>query len=181
VPGSAGMDDLPNHAAASGLAPLPGDEPGSRRRLPSRVMAYWRLRAALEGVVVVGLGIVGALGLDWFTPVIRWVVVGLAAAWFFGVGVLVAPPIRRRLFWYSLSDSEIDVQHGWLVETRTVIPMSRVQHLKTEQGVLARRFRLADLHIHTAAGAIVLHGMDQAEADTIRGLISTLAGLSDDT
>jgi membrane protein YdbS with pleckstrin-like domain len=175
------MDDLSNHAVASGLPPLPGDEPGSRRRLPARVLAYWRLRAFVAGVVVVGVGVFGALELDWFTPVIRWVVVGLAAAWFFGVGAVLAPPIRRRFFWYSLSDSEIDVQHGWLVETRTVVPMSRVQHLKTEQGVLARRFRLADLHIHTAAGAIVLHGMDQSEADAIRGRISVLAGLSDDT
>lgn len=96
------------------------------------------------------------------------------------VGAVIRPPIRRRLFWYSLSDREIDLQHGWLVQTRTLVPMNRVQHLKSEQGLLARRFRLSDLHIHTAAGSVLVQALDEDEAADVRARISLLAHLADD-
>jgi membrane protein YdbS with pleckstrin-like domain len=170
----------PATSGEAALPPLPGDDPGVRRQLPARVTGYWRLRALSWAVVVVGLLTWWAIGVDWFTPVVRWCVVGAAAAWFFVIGALLRPPIRRRLFWYSISRDEIDLQHGWLVQTRTIIPMNRVQHLKSEQGLLARRFHLADVHIHTAAGAVVIDGLDQDEAVAVRARISALAGLADD-
>ncbi len=163
-----------------GLADLPGDDPAARHRLPLRAVTYWRLRAASVGVVVVGLLTWGAAGLNWPAPAVRWVVVGVAVLWFLVVGVAIRPVVRRRLFWYSLSTTEIDLQHGWLSQIRTVVPMNRVQHLKSEQGVLARRFGLADLHIHTAAGTVLLHGLDEGEAAGVRTRIGLLAHLADD-
>lgn len=134
----------------------------------------------LAGGFVVGLLTWGAIGLRWPDPAVRWILVGLAACWFFVVGAVIRPPIRRRLFWYSLSDREIDLQHGWLVQTRTLVPMNRVQHLKSEQGLLARRFRLSDLHIHTAAGSVLVQALDEDEAADVRARISLLAHLADD-
>ena len=160
--------------------PLPGDAVAARQQLPVRVLAYWRVQAVLFGVLFVGLTTWGAIGLDWFTAPIRWIVVGLLFVWFFVIGAAIRPPLRRRFFWYSLSEHEIDLQHGWWVQTRTVVPMSRVQHLKTEIGPLARRFDLADLHIHTAAGAVVIEGLGGVEAALIRTRIGELAGLADD-
>lgn len=166
--------------SAPELRPLPGDDTGARRRLPARTTTYWRVRAALQGFVLVGLITWGAVGLDWLDPVVRWIGFSVAVAWFLVIGVVVRPPIRRLLFWYSLSDDEIDLQHGWLVQTRTVVPMNRVQHLKSEQGLLARRFRLSDVHVHTAAGTVVMRGLDHAEAIEVRTRIGLLAQLADD-
>ena len=58
--------------------------------------------------------------------------------------------------------------------------MNRVQHLKMEHGPIADRFRLASLHVHTAAGSIPIHGLDAGVADEVRTRISRLAGLADD-
>jgi len=132
------------------------------------------------GLVGSGFGSWGALELHWFNPLARWLVVVGICLWLFVISTAIGPPIRRCFFWYSFSADEIDLQHGWLVRARTVIPMSRVQHLKSEQGLLARAFRLADVHIHTAAGAVVLQCLDQEEAADLRRRISTLAGLADD-
>ncbi len=161
-------------------AALPGDEPAARHRLPARTLTYWRVRGLAIGVVAVGLSVWWAAGVDWFVPAVRWTAVGAAVAWFLVVGVLIRPVVSWRLFWYAVTEDEIDLQHGWLVRTRTVIPMNRVQHLKSEQGLLARPFRLSVLHIHTAAGAVVVDGLDQEEAGAMRTRIGELAHLSDD-
>jgi membrane protein YdbS with pleckstrin-like domain len=148
--------------------------------LPARTLAYWRVRALVNGLVVVGLLSWWAAGSDWFNPPVRWTVAGAAAVWWLLIGVLVRPVVRWKLFWLAVTDDEIDVQHGWLVQTRTVVPMNRVQHLKSEQGLLAARFRLAVLHVHTAAGPVVVSGLDQDDAVLLRARIGRLAQLSDD-
>lgn len=159
---------------------LPGDAPSARHRLPERTLTYWRTRALLTGLLVVGLLTWWAAGADWFTPPVRWTVVGAAAVWFLLVGVLIRPVVRWKLFWMAVTDDEIDVQHGWLVQTRTVVPMNRVQHLKSERGLLATRFRLTALHLHTAAGPVVVDGLDADDAAALRVSIGRLAQLSDD-
>ena len=166
--------------AADVLAELPGDEAVHRHRLPVRTLTYWRVRALLGGLVAVGVLVWAAVGLTWFDLTLRWAAVAGGVVWFLVIGVLVRPVVRWRLFWYAITDDEIDLQHGWLVQSRTVVPMNRVQHLESEQGVLASRFRLAVLHIHTAAGAIVVAGLDQEDAALMRTRIGRLAHLADD-
>ena len=161
-------------------ADLPGDLAVRRRRLPVRTRMYWRVRALGGGLLMVGVLLVATAGLAGLNPAARWTVAAVAAALYLVLGVLVRPVLRWRLFWYAVSDEEIELQHGWLVQSRTVIPMNRVQHLKSEQGLLARWFRLADLHIHTAAGPVVVAGLDQDEAAQLRTRIGRLAHLSDD-
>lgn len=161
-------------------SPLPGDTPAARHRLPVRTLTYWRVRALVTGLLVVGLLVWWAAGSGWFTPTVRWTVTGAAAVWFLLIGVLIRPLVRWRTFWYAVTDDEIDVQHGWLVQARTVIPMNRVQHLKSEQGPLANRFRLSVLHIHTAAGPVGVDGLDQDDAAQLRIRIGRLAHLADD-
>lgn len=167
-------------SATSPASPLPGDAPAARHRLPRRTLTYWRVRALITGLLVVGLLTWWAAGSDWFTPAVRWIIDAAAVVWYLLVGVLIRPIVRWKLFWYAVSDDEIDLQHGWLVQTRTVVPMNRVQHLKSERGLLAGRFRLAVLHIHTAAGPVVVAGLDQDDATAMRVRIGRLAHLSDD-
>ncbi len=178
-PWAAGDPPAATFVSVTGVRTLPGDG-DDRRRLPERTARYWRTRALLVGVPILAAAIFGALRFHWFTPTVSWIIVGVLAGWLIVVEAVIAPPVRRALFWYSLSDTEIDIQHGWLVRTRTVVPMSRVQHLKTEQGVLADRFRVANLHIHTAAGPVRLAGLDVDEAADVRARIGALAQLADD-
>jgi len=174
------IDPAAAAAERPAASPLPGDTLAARHRLPTRTLAYWRVRALITGLLVVGLLTWWAAGADWFTPAVRWTIDAVAAVWYLLVGVLIRPVVRWKLFWYAVTDDEIDLQHGWLVQTRTVVPMNRVQHLKSERGLLAGRFRLAVLHIHTAAGPVVVAGLDQDDAAAMRVRIGRLAHLSDD-
>ncbi len=159
--------------------PLPGDDVGRRQRLPARAVVYWRIRAGLFGALLVLATLAGAVYLGWPAPPIRWAVFGAAVAYLLA-GATVAPVIRRRIFWYAVDAQEIEIERGFFVVSHTVVPMTRVQHLKTEHGPLADRFRVAALHIHTAAGTVSMHALDAAEAAELRGRIGLLANLADD-
>ena len=72
------------------------------------------------------------------------------------IGVVFLPPIRYRVFWYAISPTEIDIQHGIVFIKRSVIPMHRVQSLRVERGPIADHYRMTNLRISTAAGTVTV-------------------------
>jgi len=88
--------------------------------------------------------------------------------------MIVLPGIRYRVFWYAISETEIDLQKGIIFTTRSVVPMRRVQSLRTERGPIADHFRMANLKIRTAAGSVSFSGLDRDEADAVCARISQL-------
>jgi uncharacterized protein len=128
--------------------------------------------AALGGAAPVGIGLViggaavgGALGwLLWALAVI--VVV---------VGGVVLPLVRWRTWRYEVRDEEIDLLRGALVVRRTLIPMTRVQHVDTQRTPLSDLFDLRSVTIHTAAGSHSIPALREGDAAAIRDRIALLA------
>ena len=96
------------------------------------------------------------------------------------LAMVILPPIRYRVFWYAISPTEIDIQHGIIFIKRSVVPMHRVQNLRTERGPIADHYRMTNLKIRTAAGSVNLSGLDRSEADELCERISALADVADD-
>ena len=172
-------DDAPASACEPSAATLVGDLPTQRRRLPARVIRYWRWRAVYGSLPLVVLLIGLAIGLPWGPGWMRWGVVGVALV-VIAACVIILPPIRYRVFWYAISPTEIDIQHGIIFTTRSVVPMQRVQTLRSEHGPLADHYRLTNLKIRTAAGSVTLSGLDRDAADELCTRISRLTDLADD-
>ena len=159
--------------------PLVGDQVTERHRLSRRVVAYWRWRWLLSLVpsllLLAALAIVIPFGDAW----LRWsAFLVLAAAGF--VSLVILPPIRFRVFWYAISPTEIDIQHGIIFIKRSVIPMHRVQSLRVERGPIADHYRMATLRISTAASTLSVSGLERPEADEVCTRISQLADVTDD-
>lgn len=159
--------------------PLAGDLVAERHRLSPRVKRYWRWRGFFSAlpllVLLAGLAFVLPWG-DWW---IRWgifAIVLVVAA----LALIVLPPIRYQVFWYAISTTEIDIQHGIIFVKRSVVPMQRVQNLRTERGPMADHYRMTNLKIKTAAGSVSISGLDRHEADELCDRISRLADVSDD-
>lgn len=180
----------PRQGTAPSVAPVPAtaDEPGpattlpgdgARTRLPERVVPYWRVSAVLGWLPVCLVPIAIAILVDGLPTPVRVLIaaVPLLAAAF---DVAIVQPRRRAIWWYAIGQEQIDLEHGWLVVTRTVVPMTRVQHVELQQGPLAQRFDLAQLEIHTAAGSVKIPALDRAEGDRIRQHIADLARIADD-
>jgi len=124
---------------------------------------------------LVGLAIVVPWGPAW----LRWGIVGVVVA-LAAIGIIILPPIRYRVFWYAISPTEIDIQHGIIFIKRSVVPMHRVQTLRTERGPMADHYRMTNLKIKTAADSVTISGLDRREADELCDRISRLADVADD-
>ena len=159
--------------------PLVGEEVAERHRLSPIVTSYWRWRMIVSTLPLLLLLASLAIVVPWGAPWMRWAVVGVAAA-VIVVATVILPPIRYRVFWYAISPTEIDVQHGVIFIKRSVVPMHRVQSLRTERGPMADHYRMTSLKIRTAAGSVNLSGLGRTEADELCDRISRLADVADD-
>ncbi|WP_320671557.1 PH domain-containing protein [Patulibacter defluvii] len=156
--------------------PLPGDL--DRHRLSDRAVAYWRIGAALTAIPLALAATVAVVALDpGGAPTALVAVVAWAAA---VAAIVVLPPLRRRRWWYAIGAEEVDLHHGLVVVTRTVVPMVRVQHVDLHRGPLSGRMRLAEIELHTAAGSVTIPALDRDEAERIRRQVATLARIPDD-
>jgi uncharacterized protein len=137
---------------------------------------------ALAWAVPVGIGSVvgGAALMGSDAPgVLGWL------AWLLAVAVVVAggmaePLVRWRSWRYEVRDEEIDLLRGVLVVRRTLIPMTRVQHVDTQRTPLSDLFELRSVTVHTAAGSHSVPALRPAEAAAIRDRIALLARQPDE-
>ncbi|TVQ67848.1 MAG: hypothetical protein EA360_01520 [Balneolaceae bacterium] len=90
------------------------------------------------------------------------------------------PYLTWKNWRYCVDEKEIDLKRGVIVKTRTLIPLSRVQHVDTRQGPLLRWFGLSTVTISTAATTHEIPALDSVIADRVRKKISTYARLAEE-
>ena len=96
------------------------------------------------------------------------------------LGVWYIPELDWRHWRYEIREEEIDIKRGWLTTTRTLVPISRVQHIDTQRSPVERRFRAATLIIHTAAGTVTIPALPDEVATSVGARITALANIHDD-
>lgn len=156
----------------------PAHDASIRQRLPERALRKWRVGALLGGAPVLVGAALAALLIPGLAPWASALIVGVPVVLL--LAELAAQPVRYRVWWYAIDEEELTLHHGWPVTSLTVVPMVRVQHVSVEHGPLARAFRLADLHVHTAAGVEHIPALDREQAERIRRQIAELARIVDD-
>jgi uncharacterized protein len=142
-------------------------------------LARWVWRANWAASCIVALVICRMLAgplPDGWDPVL-WAV-PLAALL---VGTPLIPALRWRRWRWEVREDEIDLRRGVLRETRTLIPMMRVQHVETTRGILEQAFDLATVAIHTAAGSHTIPLLTNHDAGVLRTRIAGLARTDLDT
>jgi len=152
------------------------------QRITPRAIRAWQWSAAFGNLI-------------WFTPpAVAVLLFPAEAAWyrlalllllFLSLAIWLAgtfwlPWMRWKRWRYDIDRNEIDLKHGILVVRRTLIPLSRVQHVDTRQGPVLRHYRLADVTISTAATTHEIPALDIEVADQVRDRISRFARLAED-
>ena len=118
-------------------------------------------------------------GLDGFH---FWMVVITASIIFilWQLSIFLTPYLSWKNWRYAIDEKEIDLKRGILFKTRTLIPLSRVQHVDTRQGPLLRWYNLSSVTISTAATTHEIPALDSVLADRVRRQISTYARLAEE-
>ncbi len=150
-------------------------------RISEKGLKVWRLYGSIQTAVVLLLAIgVGVLTYifdwPWWIYAIASAVVILFAYFF----IYLFPKVRWMRWRYEVRESEIELQHGLFIVTRTLIPMVRVQHVDTAQGPILRKYDLSEITISTAATTHTIPALVSEEADEMRSRISVLARVAED-
>jgi membrane protein YdbS with pleckstrin-like domain len=137
---------------------------------------------ALVWAVPVGIGCLaggGALAGSGAPGVLAWLAWALAVA-VVAAGGVAMPLLRWRTWRYEVRDEEIDLLRGAVVVRRTLIPMTRVQHVDTQRTPLSDLFELRSVTVHTAAGSHAIPALRPGDAAAIRDRIALLARQPDE-
>jgi uncharacterized protein len=175
--GSRTADSLAMASATPDPTPVASPTPDPTQRLPPDARGYfvvgslaWAVPAAVGAFTLAGL-----LGSDLLAWAIRVAAIALVV-----LGGFALPLLRWRTWRYEVRDEELDLLRGALVVTRTVVPMTRVQHVDTMRTVIGDLFDLQSVAVHTAAGSNAIPALRPAEAAAIRDRIAQLARRPDE-
>ena len=146
----------------------------SRRLAPT---ARWLWRAQGLMATVAALVAVGILQSSVGGNRAAWMLLPITVA---AIAVGLVPELRWRRWRYEVRDEEIDLMHGTVRVTRTLVPMLRVQHVDTTQGPIDQALGLATVVVHTAAGATTIPALEEAHAGRLRDHIASLARTADE-
>jgi membrane protein YdbS with pleckstrin-like domain len=147
--------------------------PEPSRRLASAARWLWRTQGL--GATVAALIAAGVLSEQVGGAV--WMLLPLVVAI---VAIGVVPELRWARWRYEVRDEEIDLRHGTVRITRTLVPMLRVQHVDTTQGPLDQALGLATVVVHTAAGTTTIPALTEGDAGRLRDRIAALARTADE-
>jgi len=150
-------------------------------KLPPRAIRVWQMSSAIGNLFFFGIPAVYAAVFGtgsfhfWIVLASSIVILGF---WIFTVAFF--PFLNWKNWRYAVDSDEIDLKRGVLIKTRTLIPLSRVQHVDTRQGPLLRWYDLATVTISTAATTHEIPALDVVIADRVRDQISKYARLAEE-
>ncbi len=160
---------------------LPQPRPEPSQMLDPRALRVWRINAAIGTLFIwipAGIAVTVTYLADWLWP---WMLLILIFPFLITIlQIFIIPPLEWRRWRYEVSEREVDMQRGVFVTTRTLVPMSRVQHVDTQQGPILRYYGLSAVTITTAGGGHEIPGLSEEVASEVRDRIAALAGVADD-
>ena len=148
--------------------------PEPSHRLAPSARWLWRLQGLIATAVALAATTAAQSQLPGGTAWLLLPVVILA------VDVGAVPELRWRRWRYEVRDEEIDLRHGTVRITRTLVPMLRVQHVDTTRGPLEQLLGLSTVVVHTAAGSTTIPALEEGDAASLRDRIAALARTADE-
>ena len=135
-------------------------------RVSPRAPVVWAVGAIVRGLLLGAVLVMATVVAELFTmPAWGWVLYAVVV-----LGYAVAmPAYRYRVHRWESTDTAVYTQRGWLSRERRIAPMSRVQTVDLEQGVVSRMLRLATVTVTTAsaAGPVRIEGLDRDTAERL--------------
>ncbi|MBA3380000.1 MAG: PH domain-containing protein [Chloroflexia bacterium] len=153
-----------------------------KEHLDPRARTMWYVSESIQCAIWVVMVAVVAGVLLRFTEITPWWVWLAAGVIIVGniAETAITPAWKYRYWRYEIREDEVDLQHGFVVKTRQLVPMTRIQHVDTRRSPLQQRFGLSSVVFFTAAGSMEIPALSQEIAADVRNRIAELAKVHDD-
>ncbi|MBP2032045.1 membrane protein YdbS with pleckstrin-like domain [Clostridium algifaecis] len=79
----------------------------------------------------------------------------------------VCPFLEYKQWRYGIFEDKIELINGIIIRKKTIIPISRIQNLKIEQGPIERMSNIASVNIITAGGRHKIPAITMEDAEKI--------------
>ncbi|MEW4308187.1 PH domain-containing protein [Rossellomorea marisflavi] len=90
-------------------------------------------------------------------------------------------PIFVQRHWrYQIDEEFIQLKNGKWNTQHVVIPMAKVEYVRTEQGPFLRKYGLYDLEVGTTTSNHTIPAIPQDEAERLKAFIATYAKVRDE-
>jgi membrane protein YdbS with pleckstrin-like domain len=151
------------------------------KRISRQALKVWRITGTIK--MAIGWAIASIIFVlvhlfqwpIWISIIIA--VLGIISAY---LTIFLFPSLRWKWWRYDVRREELELQQGFFIKARTLVPMVRVQHVDTVQGPIQKRYKLASVIVHTAATAHEIPALEEEEAEELRMYISKLARVADE-
>jgi len=110
-------------------------------------------------------------------PLLRWLV-PIAVVAYAVVAIGVRPWLRHRVYRWEITADAAFTRTGWLTQTWTLVPISRIQTVDVTRGVLQQMFGLATVAVLTASSQGTVR-IDHLEHDVAQRVAADLAARAD--
>ena len=101
-------------------------------------------------------------------PFLRWAL-PVALAVYAVVAVGIRPWVKHRVYRWEITADAAYTRSGWLTQTWTLVPISRIQTVDVTRGVLQQLFGLATVAVLTASsqGTVRIHHLEHDVAQRV--------------
>ncbi|MFR3732752.1 MAG: PH domain-containing protein [Enterococcus sp.] len=147
-------------------------------QMPQTIIRVWRLRR-ITSLIIFSLIFAASF---WFLATQNWLHFWVITLWSSLLALtlishllsFVLMSYRYKFHRYEIQENDIAIQRGYLFRSTTYIPIRRIQHIETDQGIFLRKYALVSLQIHTAATNHTIEGLPVAQAERLRETIMNL-------
>lgn len=166
-----------SHAQTMEHPPLVLADPENRPSAKAPLL--WATSAALPWLVL------AVAQVAWWAadPANRWLHAAAAVGTLLGIVLFVGvvPVWRYRVHRWAVDERAVYTRTGWLMQERRIAPISRVQTVDTQRGLLDRLFGLSDVTVTTAssAGAVRIVALDAPVAERIVAQLTDITALGE--
>jgi len=93
--------------------------------------------------------------------------------------ITIQPVFLQRTWRYQVDEQFVQLKHGKWTEEHTLIPMEKVEYVKTEQGPVMRRYGLYTIEVGTTTSSHKIPAIPEDIAKQLKSQIATYAKIQD--
>lgn len=152
-------------------------------KISTAAVKVWRISNTIgHGLVllITGALIVCSEMFDWFgwISIVLYILGGIILLSSI-YSIVIEPFYLQRTWRYKIDQQFVQLKHGKWYEKHTLIPMEKVEYVRTEQGPIMRRYALYNIEIGTTTSNHVIPAIPSEEAQKLKAEIATYAKIQD--